>query len=406
MTFSSQSLGLAGLYLFALLGPISSAMMYLSWGMMFLALIPQTGLLFRNRSIPPLLAVCLLFIIYLVFQTLWVQQLIPEIAEQQWRASKHLFMLTGSISLIVGWWIAGNERRIKWILFLALTGLTIELIRVIDWSNLPLYLDGHDRFGVNLKHGPNGIAWLATVVLLGIEIFIAHSWKQTTRIQRFVIASLFLSYLLLLVLTQSRAAWGAYFITTLGLLSYYLLQSRLNVWHILARVIGIAIVFVLLCLSTLPIFEVRLAEINIEHESFLSRLQVWQLAWQKFIEHPLLGWGNGSSTHLISQIEGPYAVLPHFHNLYIQLVITNGLLGSFLLLLVYWQMYKKMISLWCENKVAMPIPIFILCSSVAFMLIGLLQIRADDHWGQYSIILMTAIAVSFYFKNNEVSNGS
>ncbi|MDQ2070113.1 O-antigen ligase family protein [Natronospira bacteriovora] len=76
------------------------------------------------------------------------------------------------------------------------------------------------------------------------------------------------------------------------------------------------------------------------YRSMGRRMEMWRLAWQAFLERPLLGHGTGTfGNYLIAQAEaglGDHRITPysHAHSEYFEALATRGILGFLALLLL------------------------------------------------------------------------
>lgn len=163
-----------------------------------------------------------------------------------------------------------------------------------------------------------------------------------------------------LLLNGTRGAWLA---TAVGIVSYFVLfwRPKLKTWLLVA----LTLVTLLAAISQLGIIKNRTAN-NMENRmSVVTRLQMWELGWQTFQQHPLTGVGYGNVPNYEYKVEqGNYKVvlrdklnkqdMAHLHNLYVQTLAEAGIIGilaliSFLgsIFYTFWQTRK---CLW--SKVA------------------------------------------------------
>jgi O-antigen ligase len=83
--------------------------------------------------------------------------------------------------------------------------------------------------------------------------------------------------------------------------------------------------------------------------SFSMRVDLWQAAWQLFLQHPLIGWGLGTFGEAYQASGLPLGTGALFaHNLLFQLLVETGLLGTSLAVLAIgsWVVRFKWPSRW------------------------------------------------------------
>lgn len=86
----------------------------------------------------------------------------------------------------------------------------------------------------------------------------------------------------------------------------------------------------------------RVTSISLNEGTVKSRLLAWQVGWQAFLERPLLGWGRESylsvfATHFnpeIFKFENKWLDRPH--NKYVEVLVTEGVLGFVSYALVFF----------------------------------------------------------------------
>ena len=84
--------------------------------------------------------------------------------------------------------------------------------------------------------------------------------------------------------------------------------------------------------------------------SIKTRILAWGVAWQSFLQRPLLGWGNENFAYAYNlyfnpesfHIGGLYEMsFDRAHNYYFDRLVEQGIGGLVLWLLVMWQFLKE-----------------------------------------------------------------
>jgi len=89
----------------------------------------------------------------------------------------------------------------------------------------------------------------------------------------------------------------------------------------------------------------RLATVvDLDYTTNRSRLEIWAVAWQVFLDHPLTGIGIGNFQTYYLQHAPPNALEPaatHAHNLFVHVLAEAGLLGLLGFLLLWGAVVRK-----------------------------------------------------------------
>lgn len=157
--------------------------------------------------------------------------------------------------------------------------------------------------------------------------------------QKYVVGLLGLG-LVNLVLTVARGAYIA-FVPVVGILLLYYFKELLT-WRIFFYAVGVLILGVAV-LSQVVELDVVINEfaghvINLfEGASFNERVEMYQLAYRAWLEHPFIGIGPGSFGPYVA--EHPYIVPGHGWNIvnneYLELLAEHGLFGLLSILTVF-----------------------------------------------------------------------
>jgi O-antigen ligase/tetratricopeptide (TPR) repeat protein len=97
-----------------------------------------------------------------------------------------------------------------------------------------------------------------------------------------------------------------------------------------------------------PLFG-RLASISLEQGQ--TRFTIWSMAWEGFLERPVLGWGQESFNYVFNEYYRPslYGQEPWFdraHNVFMDWLVAGGILGllgylSLFGIAVWWLLFRK-----------------------------------------------------------------
>jgi O-antigen ligase len=183
----------------------------------------------------------------------------------------------------------------------------------------------------------------------------------------FVIISLiFFSYLLLrnkklwfiivlsflaLVFSGSRAVWISAAIPFLAALYLLIFKKQKVFKQCIVMLIIFALAFPVSSLilsksyqgggdSTLA-FKRAKTIADLEELSVKSRMGIWNTSFQSILKHPILGVGIGNYPVVLDEEISAAKKGASAHNLYLDVASEMGLLGLIVLLLIFWQIFKK-----------------------------------------------------------------
>lgn len=305
------------------------------------------------------------FAIYVAVGAYFAIDEFPETRKLQIRDASNWLKLFAFLPL--AWWLRGDPRRIHWTLILAVGGLLIGMLSKADWSNL-YHMTVAERTGFKLRVIFAGL--VSASAILGLLVFtprIRSSRTGTPDLLRLAcwLAALYLSSFMLLS-SKSRGAWLAALIAVPCALGIrYLSNGKTDL------PLRKSTPFVLLALGVVSgLFALNQDEIHtrltqenqvvasilhgesqpLPRTSIGFRHDVQKFGLQKFLERPWLGWGPGSTEHLIETSGRPELIHPqangadwmdHFHNTYLEILVRFGLLGALVLAATVLLMMKN-----------------------------------------------------------------
>lgn len=174
------------------------------------------------------------------------------------------------------------------------------------------------------------------------------SWPQ--RLMRIL---LLLAQTVALLLSKSRAGWLAYgMILTVGLIGWGILRQRRR-WWLVGLGIGLMGLGGLLGLNfgdaIPPAWQTnsiiaRLSTLHVTQAgSIAARLTIWRTSWTLLKQRPLLGSGPGTFALAFARVSPPELIyyqgretmVDQAHNLWLNLGVESGLLGTLALLALY-----------------------------------------------------------------------
>ncbi len=178
---------------------------------------------------------------------------------------------------------------------------------------------------------------LAPPLILG-AIFLRHKSRQ--KVPLFILAGV---CLLGLVFTESRFG-----ILSCGLSMLFLILSIMITDKEFKKYGKVVLLFVLLfcavCFICASFFDIRLTYefFRSEMENFSCRIELYQLGFGLFRQHPVIGIGLGNFLkHLIKTHSYPMSVHPH--SMIVEILVETGLLGILATLVLLWNLARYLI---------------------------------------------------------------
>jgi len=422
--------GIGGLALWAFSAGIDRTGIRIGSAMMTVALLLQWRDLWPRIRRDPIFWTGLALLLYLIVDAWRGVQLYPATTVAQRHGVGDVAVFTMLSVLPVAWWMGGNIRRIGWVLVLALAGLTIGILLDFNWADPRSYLHGERLVAMR---SPNGLGLYSATAVLGLAIFgtqfILRGDKAANPGLRYAFTTVWVVaaalFAVVLVLAQSRSAWLAaavVIVPAVALYVYQLIRSgtpRASVsWRLLLMVFaGVVIAGSIAIYASFGAIEKRIVsageELAVENPdataeisdiAVRTRLELWKFGLTRFAEHPILGIGPGSARHLISTESPPIIQrYRHFHNLYLHLLVTVGLVGATLVFAIGALVARAAWRTLRAGSMPVEIGYFVGGAALLYLVVSFFTIRHDDTYGRTFLLLLGGIAYTFWLHRDVVS---
>ncbi|OYD55697.1 hypothetical protein CGK74_00670 [Thauera propionica] len=430
LTKPSDLLGLAGLYLYALGAMPSTVAAKTALLCMAIGAALQWRSFWQALRSQPLFWLLLAFAAYLAIGAVIASQAFPQTSDDQRRAVLDLLAASGPPLLLGAYWLRHDgqpRRRTTHILLLAAVGLLLTITYKGAWSSL-VQVANSSRFTMGMS--PNAAGILGGVLFWGALLGLLSCIRLSVAIHMrwpFALSMLALCLLgsMMLVLSGSKSAWVATALALPPLAPLYIrhaLSQRQR--RVALAVLAIGVLLVALYASTLGrgVLETRtgsaitaLAQIldedsiDVKDGSIGPRLQMWNEAIANVEQHPLTGWGPGSTKMLLRNSENPeIRNFPHFHNLPLHFLVSLGLLGTLLFYAIQAGLALKAWQSFRSGAAAAEHAFFTLGGLALFHVAHLFQYRLNNTPGQFLLTLagMVALSAALQHQRHDARNES
>ena len=354
-------------------------------------------------------------LVYLVVSALWVAGDPYGLAQNADRGFQELLIFTGLPTLLVGMVLGGSKRRIALMVGLFFLALLIPVVPRLGVAEFQAYWNGQRA---NFEISVNGLGVYFSLILLALVAFLPAIRSWAAPLNRWVrsgvylvTAMLALSCVLVILFSQSRSAWlgllPVLFALTIVTLRALWLQSGGRFGSQFK--VGIAVVALLVAslgylsagvvkdrltqeqatIQALMAFEFD----EVESSSIGYRVRLWMNAGGFILEKPFFGWGPGSASVLIEGIPD-LPDFPHFHNLYLQLLVEIGVVGCLILSGLLGSLVLALMRASRRELVSREFVRFFGASAAYLLLIGLAQVRHDDSHGTAVLAMVSGLALT------------
>ena len=324
--------------------------------------------------------------------------------------------------LLIPWIINPiNIRRIDAFLLIIIISFIANIILTIDANQILKLVTPTNYFYINrhLRMNPNTAGLLVDFLVLGLMTVGIH-WlsqiKRNHKIQHFILSTALWTVIVwllcsILISSESRSAWIALILTiTIAIMITLLLCLKASDRF---KKSSITFIIIFICFSTITIWinmnQIK-EELTKEKESILKvvkgqfnnipqhsvgkRISAYKFAIQKIIERPILGWGPGTFELLVkNEARNSIKHLKHAHNVILRILFQYGLLGTLIVLFIFFIAIKTVIKELLNNNLPKEWVIFITGS--VFMYIIFSQTAPTIAHQQYRYILIFLQCIIF-----------
>lgn len=278
----------------------------------------------------------------------WGQFLAGEIHSFGTAWINSIYLLGFSLAISVGWnWERRAPGETMDFLFLAITiasvvSVAMQVCQLLQIGELDIWVlnGGQGRFSANLNQ-PN---MLASLLLLGV---IGVAWAYANEKLGALVSVLLVLWLLFGVqLTESRTAWLNMLALLIGFAVFWRVQRPK---YLILVLVGFAAYSVLAHFSIPILNELFRSQETVSRGLYDAyRIAIWRESVDLLIQRPYFGYGWGQAQEAYLAAEGLPdfgGALSHSHNIFIELLLNNGvLLGGLLLVFFaaqFWQFFRN-----------------------------------------------------------------
>ncbi|MEJ2325273.1 MAG: O-antigen ligase family protein [Chromatiaceae bacterium] len=418
----AQVIGLAGAYLFSFFAFLGTAPATIGTVLFTLAFVSRLSH-WRSLEADRLMQLCLAYTGYLLVHSLifWLTAPSPTLAQEIARSGRDWIALLQFIPF--AYWVAGREDRAQRLLFLALVGFALDILRNIDWATFNAAFFS-TRFGANLP--ANAFGMFTGLGTLGLVAMRDRFWQcPPTRERQWPWVGLWVLFAVVmaegLVLSLSRGSWLA-FAAALVVLLVAEWRGRDKNQRSRVDIVGttalVALILALLVGLNAGSIKGRVAADSGTIDQITQgritappsgsgglRLHVWRFGLAKWAERPWFGWGAGSSYYLIEHSGRPDIRdgafwLDHLHNTYLEILVQLGAIGFGLISLMLLVLVRG-VAQECRSGRMSGDLCRLFAASLAFVLVwNLFEYRVVKHDWTFFWILFAGTAYSFRLRTS------
>lgn len=413
----AQRLGLTGLYVFAFGAWLGIALANLGLLLMLIAFLLDWRRLLTAVRIsywPWLTAVSMLALTVAVWDGMPAD---GDVAVKHVEDARRLALLW--LFLLVGWWMAGDTRRIATALILASVGFVIGRLTALNDLGGLMILNPGDRpgFGLpTLAFAQYTATLFVALCLLGPRIqSLAHGLGPRLLLTIAWMCAIAIS-LSGLILAEARMVW----IATIAVLipavaTMWLHAQELHSQGVGQKVKGRSIwaVVGLLMLAIIALNSERVStRISAETEAYAPvlsgdldeagygavglRAHAWRYALELIETRPWFGWGPGATRALMASHEAaPVQALRDFHNTPLEFLVTVGIFGTLPFVMAFCIALVALFRAFHQKHLPLDLFLIVISALVLHQLSGLTNSRIFNPDWTHLWLLFGGAATTF-----------
>jgi len=263
------------------------------------------------------------------------------------------------ILYFVGWIYVYRQNRffdlIKLIIYSSVIPLIFAYIEYFSGSGLYTNPGFENRIAGTFGH-PNVLAYFSVIILALIWTVLENKTNNIFKMERIIFRLIGVFYIIVLVITFTRGAWFGMilFVILMSLIQYPLKTLKISSIFISFNLILVLSynflaspdILDLKPLAQFPIINRVTGLFNADpSDSVIWRLNMWNDAYNKALESPVIGFGTGSSEIVMEQTRGTFRGSVEVHNDYIKTFLEQGIIGltiyALLILNILFNLYYR-----------------------------------------------------------------
>lgn len=193
-------------------------------------------------------------------------------------------------------------------------------------------------------------------ILLTLMFFVKNKFKFVL----LFIVSLYFIYAL--ILSGTRNCYIAAFIVFVGMIFFLYIKKKINIYIILILLSLMIIPFLYAYLSNSTINQ-RIKRTDIKTDSALiERIELYKFGIKLVKEKPLFGYAPKVGINKSEKLKN----LNVFHNIYLNIIVDFGIIGFILFILVFYNIFKRLIILYIKTK--SPLPLMLIFAWISILI--------------------------------------
>lgn len=401
-TCTPDTLGLGGAYVFAFGAWLGVALAHLGLALMLIAVLwdaPRVWAWLRATRWPVLM---------LFWSLAMIATLLIAWPDGDLQPPSHL-SAAASLSklwlfLLLAWHLGGDRERVWTALALALTGFVLGRLLAIDLDD-PLRTPSFEtRPGFGLP--TLAFAQYTATALIGLYLLAPRMLQVRSRLHRMVVLVLWLVLIALalqaLLMAQARMVWMA--------TGVILLAVSWAAWGRVANRRAVLALSMLMIIA-IALLSTRFERLGDEMETYATllggdwsevgygsaglRFHAWRYGLELWLQRPWLGWGPGAARELLAvHPDAHLHVLPHFHNIYVELAVAIGVLGCLPLALGCVAVFRCIQAARRSHRFPVDLCLLLTAGLALHLLVGLTNSRVVNSDWTFMWILLAGAATT------------
>jgi O-antigen ligase len=252
-------------------------------------------------------------------------------------------------ALLVGFWLGRTPRLLPWLPLLVAVGYTVKVLVLTSPEMFAAFLSGEKRAGYDDDITHFGIYSVVALLAAGTSLGVVHRVQRRCLRRALYAVAVVCAAVALggLIFSQTRAAWLATIVVLAicGLGAVWIARQRTGSWR--PGLVALGIVVLVMAMAALLFHELLIARLLKQSDTVVRvlsgnwndmpldpvgyRIYAWREGIIAWLERPLFGHGPAIDLFRFRGREHPALdFLMHFHNVYINLLSTWGLVGLLL----------------------------------------------------------------------------